>query len=181
MYEELDGIWQTTVTNDLAEKQGYDKAELFCYAMGNAEKVDPPKLTSMGANIMMQDNTENLLDTLGELDDVSKELMYVISNESGMYGAAALFYPGMQERIADKLGESYYAIPSSLHEYIIVPESAGIEAKQLVDMLKQANETVVAPGDVLSDNLLHYDRDTKSLDSVTELLSKDSKEQEMVC
>lgn len=181
MYEELDGMWQTTVTNDFMEKQGYDKAELFRQAMQNAEKVDPPELTAMGANLFAPEEKENLLDTKDEISEDAKEPMYVLSNESGMFGAAVLFYPGMQERIADKLGEGYYALPSSLHEYIVVPESAGIDEKQLTDMVKQANDMVVAPGDVLSDSVLHYDKESRNMDSVANLMSMESKQQEIVC
>ena len=31
--------------------------------------------------------------------------MYIISNESGVHGAAALFYPDVQEKIADAVGD----------------------------------------------------------------------------
>jgi hypothetical protein len=87
----------------------------------------------------------------------------------------------MQERIADKLGEGYYALPSSLHEFIIIPESAGIDAREMCEMVKTANKTVVEPKDVLSDNVLHFDKDAKQLDSVSELLEEKPKEQEMRC
>ena len=39
---------------------------------------------------MMPENKVNLLNTPGEIDEESKEPMYVLSNDSGIYGAAAL-------------------------------------------------------------------------------------------
>ena len=178
--EYLTGV-PTTVTHGLMERQGYDKAALFEGAMQTAPYVDPPTFTSMGANLFGQGEQGNLLDNDDPLKEENKEPMYVLSNESGMFGAAALFYPGVQEKIAEKLGEGYYALPSSLHEYIIIPESAGIDAKEMCEMVKTANKTVVEPKDVLSDNVLHFDRNSKQLDSITDLLETSPKEAEMRC
>ena len=91
--------------------------------------------------------------------------MYILSNQSGVLGASALFYPGIQESIAEKLGESYYALPSSL-EIIIVPESAGIDKMRLGEMVKTANQNVVDEKDVLSDNVFRYDKDEKQLPKI---------------
>ena len=44
------------------------------------------------------------------------------------------------------------------HEVIVVPESAGMDPKSLEAMVKDANRTVVAPKDVLSDNVYYFDR-----------------------
>lgn len=179
--QDLEGMWRTTVTRNLMEKQGYNKAELFSRAMETAREVDPPKFTSMGANLFGQGDLGNLLENDDPIDNDEKESMYVLTNESAMYGAAALFYPGMQEKIAEKLGEGYYALPSSLHEYIILPDSSEIDPKEMCEMVKMANKTVVEPKDVLSDNVLHFDKDTRQLDSVSDLLEQKPKEQEMRC
>ncbi len=181
LQQDVEGAWRTTVTHGLMERQGYDKAALFEGAMQTAPYVDPPTFTSMGANLFGQGEQGNLLDNDDPLKEENKEPMYVLSNESGMFGAAALFYPGVQEKIAEKLGEGYYALPSSLHEYIIIPESAGIDAKEMCEMVKTANKTVVEPKDVLSDNVLHFDRNSKQLDSITDLLETSPKEAEMRC
>lgn len=181
LQQELEGLWRTTVTTGLIERQGYDKQVLFESAMETAPYVDPPVFTSMGANLFGKGEQGNLLESDEPVSEDSKEPMYVLSNESSTFGAAALFYPGMQEKISEKLGEGYYALPSSLHEYIIIPESAGIDPKEMCEMVKTANKTVVEPKDVLSDNVLHFDRDSRQLDSVIDLLEAKPKEQEMRC
>ena len=92
--------------------------------------------------------------------------MYVLSNASGVLGASALFYPEIQEQISEKIGEGYYVLPSSLHEVIVVPESAGFDAGQLTDMVKDANSSVVAPKDVLSDSVYHFDMGERKLETM---------------
>ena len=90
-----------------------------------------------------------------------------LTNASGSLGAAALFYPDVKDKAAELLGSDYYILPSSVHEVILVPDSAGINATELCDMVKQANRTVVEEHDILSDNVYHYSRDDRRLDKVT--------------
>lgn len=142
------------------------KSEVFRQAMMSAREVDPPTMMSMGGRLFESMLSPNMLADDSPVADADKEPMYVLSNESGVYGAATLFYPGMQEQVADKLGEGYYALPSSLHEFLIVPESAGVNLPDLSEMVKTANETVVEAKDILSDTVLHYDRDEKKLESI---------------
>ena len=49
-----------------------------------------------------------------------------------------------------------------------VPDTAGIDAKELSDMVKQANRTVVDEKDILSDNVYHYSKDTRAFDKVAD-------------
>jgi hypothetical protein len=72
----------------------------------------------------------------------------------------------VKEKAAEMIGSGYYVLPSSIHECILVPESAGINEKELCDMVKQANRSVVEPKDVLSDNVYHYDKDSRDLSRV---------------
>ena len=48
-------------------------------------------------------------------------------------------------------------------------------------MVYEANHQLVDPKDVLSDNVLHYDRDTKSLETIPSEMVRDTKDQERVC
>ena len=62
------------------------------------------------------------------------------------------------DRIAEKIGTSYYILPSSVHETIIVPasitESSSLE--NLAEMVIEINGTQVAPDEVLSDHVYRY-------------------------
>lgn len=159
------GDWRIAVNNDIAAQNRYDREELLHTAMENAGRVDPPVLFDMSA-ALFSPIRENLLDRSEPIDPSDVAGMFVLSNESGSFGAAALFAAGMREKVADVIGDSYYVLPSSVHETIIVPQSQGIDEKDLVEMVKQANRSVVEPKDILSDNVYHYDRDSRSLDRV---------------
>lgn len=100
--------------------------------------------------------------------------MYVLTTESGNLGASALFYPDVQDKAADLMGSGYYVLPSSVHECILVPDTAGHNEKDLCAMVREANRSVVEPKDVLSDNVYHFDKDSRQLSRVAADRERDS-------
>ena len=87
-----------------------------------------------------------------------EEKIYVITNESMLYGAAVAFYPGVLKNVAKKVGSDLIIIPSSVHEMIVVPaheQLVGI--RELIMMIREVNETVVCDEEVLSNNAYYYD------------------------
>ena len=48
-------------------------------------------------------------------------------------------------------------LPSSIHETLIIPKDAGMEFKELEQMVQEVNQTQVAPGEHLSDHMYEYD------------------------
>ena len=145
------GLFSTIVTNSMAEEYGYNMDELFDTALDTAWKTHAASFEPLN----------KLLDLADE-----QETCFVLSTNRQMYGAAALFYPGTKEMIAHVLGESYFALPSSLHEFIIMRESQVSNQERLRQMVVEANRVVVRPEDVLSDNLLYYSKSTGELSLV---------------
>ena len=158
-----EGSWRATVTQSMLEGQNYDKRELFIAAMDNAQLIDPPILVDMGQALFTHEG-ENLLKRSEPLPPEDVSNMYVLSNTGGMLGSAVLFYPDTREHVAEVLGEGYCVLPSSQHEVLIIPDSAGIDRGELAEMVKQANQSVVEPKDVLTDTVFHYDRDEKKFE-----------------
>lgn len=166
MGEDRGGDWRIAINNGVLESLGVDKEQLFSSAMSSAKIYDRAFLVDMSNALFSQDR-DNLLDRTEPLAPEDVGGMYVLTNSTGSLGAAALFYPDVKEKAAELLGSDYYILPSSTHEVILVPDSAGINAKELCDMVKQANRTVVDEKDILSDNVLHYSKDERRLDKVT--------------
>lgn len=74
-------------------------------------------------------------------------------------GAYAIFDADIREKVAALIGERFYCIPSSIHEFICLPEDFGggwCEPKALVSIIRQVNETEVDPEDRLSDKLYFF-------------------------
>ena len=83
--------------------------------------------------------------------------MYVATNEQCSLGAAVMRYPNLCEKVRGMIGEDFYILPSSIHEVILVPESFGLEPDRMAEMVKEINQTGVAPEEVLSDSVYYFD------------------------
>jgi len=58
-----------------------------------------------------------------------------------------------------KMMGSFYVLPSSVHEMLILPEVCCDDPLSLKEMIREANAnpSVVSEEDILSDKLMHYD------------------------
>ena len=151
------GVFSTVVTNHIVEEYAYDMDELFDSTLENAWRSNSAALHPASRLMAFADEPE-------QTDD--KETCYVLTTNRERYGAAALFYPGTQAMIAHVLDEDYLAIPSSLHEFIIIRASRVQDMAHLQKMVYEANRRIVSPEDVLSDNVLRYSKGTGKLITV---------------
>ena len=157
-----EGFWRTTITREMAALYDYDVRQVFEDAMEDAWKREPPMLKEM-ENALFGIEERNLLDENEAIGPNGLSRMYILSGKDGVLGASALYYPDVMDKIADKLGDSYSVLPSSIHEVLIVPDKAGISAADLSRMVATANRFVVDEKEVLSDKVLHFDKDARVL------------------
>lgn len=141
------GFMSARITNELAQDLGLDIKQLHEDAIANTATIMPVKVQSMMAAL-----------TGVEEDDPT---MLVITNELGVFGAGALFCDGVMDQVAERFSGNYFLLPSSTHEWIAVPDNGMHDRKDLEDMVKSANRTVVDPADRLSNNVFHYDAQEK--------------------
>lgn len=89
--------------------------------------------------------------------------VFVLSNNESIYGAKIIYEVDKLEKIAEKLGERFYILPSSVHELILIKDDGICELEHLKDMVHEVNRTAVMPEEVLSDNVYVYDNNCKSV------------------
>ena len=92
--------------------------------------------------------------------------LWVVTNERGEYGAAALAMPEVLQQLHERIGEDYYVLPSSRHEFLAIGKSFGEseeDMQSLEDMIKQVNEGEVDAADQLSDNLMFFNGESLSI------------------
>lgn len=85
-----------------------------------------------------------------------KDKMYILSNRLKNYGAASIAYPYVLDMLAEVLKENFYVLPSSVHEVIIVPESAELHWYELERMVREINESQVPEDEILSNHVYYY-------------------------
>jgi hypothetical protein len=150
------------ITNEIASGWRVTDADLDEAARENMPKLLPVAADPMGAVI------SDILGTEGSLGDAATDIrMMIVTNESKLFGAAAMATDeGLQaiKRFADEAGKNYYILPSSVHEIIALRddgESGSPDA--LRQMIREINDTQVAPDERLSNTLYYYDRENNEI------------------
>lgn len=96
--------------------------------------------------------------------ELSNEIpLLVLTTQSMVHGAAAVFIPNVMEQISKKMPEGFFILPSSIHEVMVLPKTLGASIEALDDMVSSINEMQVDPEDQLSDFAHVYDPDKKIL------------------
>ena len=148
------------VTKPLMEMYGIDEAQLFADAEKNSLANEPivfKPLLDMVKDLISNEDIPNP-------EDVGI-VTYIATNQSGFQGAAVAGYPDFCEKAAEAIGGSFYMLPSSVHEFILIKDDGTPKAKDLNRMIKNVNETVLEPRDVLAAQCYHYDAKAKVLET----------------
>ena len=148
------------VSKPLMEMYGIDEKQLFADAEKNSLANEPMVFTPLGDMIKNLIESENL-----PSPEEAGIVTYIATNKSGFQGAAVAGYPDFCEKAAEAIGGSFYMLPSSVHEFILIKDDGMPKAKDLNAMIKNVNETVLEPRDILSAQCYHYDAKNKVLET----------------
>lgn len=148
-----EGMASMALSKGDAEILGMTEEEIYAAALANTLRLFPPKLMNLGRYIEMSIGAKLLL---GE-DEVTT---YILTNQKEVDGAIYFMSPEVVGAIAEALEDDLYILPSSVNEVLLVRASEledGVD--KLKEMVRDANETVVAEKDILSYNVYHYDKE----------------------
>ena len=146
------GEFRAMITNDMMKDSDIVEDELFDIALGN---IPEGEAVMFGLSDVVYAPPEERTELLGRgvdrsaIDDFE---VFILSNRDMFWGAAALFYPGVMDRLREMLGD-FYVIPSSVHELLLLPITADADPKNISEMIWSANRSVVDEEEVLSDDL----------------------------
>lgn len=144
------GVSSALVSNREMELWDISVHELLLAARENTRRLFPPCILHM----------DTMLEQLGTPIPAEEEdmEMYILTNACQINGATVLLYEDVIGDFAKEMEENFYILPSSIHEMILVPDNGRVRAESFFGMVKEVNETIVAPGDILSDGIYYYDR-----------------------
>lgn len=144
------GISSALITNQELLFWGISIHELLLVAQKNTQRIFPPYIV----------NLDRLLAQAGEIpkDFAGPKEMFVMTNQQQINGATVLVYEGVLKEFAETIQDDLYILPSSIHELILVPATDFPEPERMLEMVKEANEQIVAPIDILSDSVYYYNR-----------------------
>lgn len=91
---------------------------------------------------------------------------YFISNVRHKHGAIAILYENVLDELAQKVGTDLYLLPSSVNEFVAVSVE-GEDLDKLEEQVHYVNITRVEFNERLSNQIYHYNKDTKEITQAT--------------
>lgn len=157
------------VNRFVLEHWGLPREVLFDNALWNSSLRMPPRLFdgrddctyhSWKEGVFMPEEKGNLI-FINHKDYWSQIFGYRLTTTGHRNGAAAIYYPGVQERLAQLLGGDYYVSFPNVHEAIIHP----VRHKQLADIKSAIRESNVVfdEKEMLTNSVYRYSTARKGL------------------
>lgn len=145
------------VKNEYLELWNVSEEELFRDADANARRDGGTVLKSIVDIIKETPYGEEM--AIQALDKSFP--MYVMTNRRRTYGAVGMLDAETLKEAGKVLGGSYYILPSSVHELILLASSGKEgEVQQLEGMVKEINDTQVLAEERLGYHIYRYDNES---------------------
>jgi hypothetical protein len=107
--------------------------------------------------MLPEDNVFNVLES------ANKNILYIMTNEECVNGATTILYENVLDKCAALVDDNIYIMPSSIHEIIFTGEKNADNPVFLKEIVKEANDSVVHPTEILSYNVYFYNRKDRTL------------------
>ena len=169
-----------TITDHLINKWNLSLEKLYNTAVKNAPRLLPLSLSTLDEAVcrIIDPKTPDKQDidqggsASGSSSDYNYDLdhgsetgqtkkpcdtaAFVLTNTAGTHGSAVIFYKDVPEKCFELIGESYFILPSSIHELILVRESMVRDPMELTKIVRSVNLNSVSRNEFLSDSVYHY-------------------------
>lgn len=157
---EMTGEGSILIRNAHLDFWGASVSQVWSAAKRNTTRLMPSECESM-ENLLSQ-----VLKTEEGMRDARDLQMLVLSNAKHVFGATVILYENLLPDMAERMEESFYILPCSIHEVILLPRRGEESVAALKEMIRNVNATEVSTQEILSDNLYFYDRKAKRLQIV---------------
>ena len=146
-------------------EKSYD--EVFSVAMENTLKLFPPRITDLGTLLFNQYSSGK---PFMEDDFHTDADFQILISKNRLFGATAIFFPKVAERISQIMGGDYYFATTSVHE-VFVHKINTISPKNIKEGWNASTDAGISDGsltsaDFLSDRVFRYDSRKKEIVTV---------------
>lgn len=128
--------------------------------------IEDVLLDMINHSVQSEERKEDIKAMLEEdMSNIKASPMYVMSNKSKCLGAACMLDEDTLKQFSERINSSFYIIPSSIHELILVPDDNNpLLKEQLLDMVIEVNATQLAEDEFLANQVYKF---SKELGKVT--------------
>lgn len=141
--------------------------EIFARAIENTMKLFPPRITDLGTLLFNQYSSGK---PFMEDDFHTDADFQILISKNRLFGATAIFFPKVAERISQIMGGDYYFATTSVHE-VFVHKINTISPKNIKECWNASTDAGISDGsltsaDFLSDRVFRYDSRKKEIVTV---------------
>lgn len=156
VHSDSSGIASALITNKEMELWNITLEELYQTASINTRRLFPATIQPIQQ--LLSEYLDKDADIQELLDQTPDELqLFILSNEPRINGSTSMIYDGILADFAKKIKKDLYILPSSIHEFLLMPATKEIEEQALLNLVRDANRTVVGLPDILSDSIYRFD------------------------
>lgn len=156
VHSDSSGIASALITNKEMELWNITLEELYQTASLNTRRLFPATIQPIQQ--LLSEYLDKDADIQELLDQTPDELqLFILSNEPRINGSTSMIYDGILADFAKKIKKDLYILPSSIHEVLLMPATKEIEEQALLNLVRDANRTVVGLPDILSDSIYRFD------------------------
>lgn len=148
------GIASSLITNRELELWNVTVEELYKVASRNTQKLFPQYIQPMQdllAEYLREDEMQDIYNSNSDSFQI-----YILTNKNRINGSTCMIYDHVLADFAEGQGCDIYILPSSIHEVLLIPARYGMEEHALLELVHDANRTVVNVTDILSDSIYRY-------------------------
>lgn len=141
------------------------KEAVYEAAKENTEQILPYEIKGVSDILceIMGKHPEQINEDEKKTELADCAVMYMLSNNMRVGGAACMLYPNLTRDFAERVGSNFYIIPSSIHECLLLPAENTNESVEIKNIIKEVNDTQVDVEERLSYSLYFYDKEADNI------------------
>ena len=162
------------VTNQMLKTYGITAEQLMADAEISAPQRNPVSIRSLA---------EVLSEMSGGMftpEEVGAPPLLVATVRNGVNGAGVMGYPDFFKEAAEQVGGSYFVLPSSVHEILLLADDDSMSAQELSAMVSAVNSQEVQPEEQLGGEAYHYDAQAGVFEKASAYEDRVMEEREMI-
>lgn len=168
--DDKNGVATIMIGNKEFEKWSITLNELYQDSLANTYKMYPYYVEPISSFVLRDFNANKeslpneVVDELESIKDIIPKVnMYILTNNSKLFGATTILYDDVIKEFADDHESNVYILPSSVHELMLVPEDDDMSPAFLKELLADVNDSSVGLIDLLGNEVYYYNRDSNTI------------------
>lgn len=164
---DLAALYRTVISNDQHGTASFVVTDEMMELAGiSIEELDEAATrNTKNAGFSVKSMQQVMAEMMGMSEEMAEAMadgpqMFVLTNGRKTNGANILLFKEQLAELAEKVDDDFFILPSSIHELLAIPASQVDEAEQLRQMVREVNDTQVAPDEILGYEVYRYNRET---------------------